>query len=110
MPIEEAIPEDTNMILDKSYKYIMSGSFVLYQNPDNNLFYPCRVTAFSSRNSVPKLLCQKLGAITAEWEHLFPIEAYDLVKDKAKVYGFKEYLEVTLDELRKRINCLRRKA
>lgn len=109
MSEKQSIPEDTKVIPDKKYKFIMLGSFVLYYFPDHNLLYPCKVTAFSHRYLIPNLTCERFNKIDAEWERIFPIEAYRLVKDRAHVYGFGENEEVTVDKLRQRIERLGRK-
>ena len=55
-------------------------------------------------NRVPQLNCVHLGRINATWGQIFPIEAYDFVKDKAsKAHGFDKDEEVTVDKLRMKI-------
>ena len=111
MPPGESIPMKTKMIAEKGYKYIIKGSSVLYLHPDDDLFYPCYVTAFNDFPNIhPKVSCMKLGIFAAEWEKLFPIEAYSLVKHKAaKVHGFEDGEEVTVDKLRTMIKPLETK-
>ena len=106
----ERIPEDLAIPMDKkvivvsdeiTFKYITVGSSVLYYHEANSLFYPCSVYSFASN---PSNLCLKLRCLglkevnDSQWKDLFPIEAYHLVKGKAKVFGF-ENEEVTMEGL-----------
>lgn len=97
------------MIAERNYKYILAGSYVLYHYPTDNLFHPCLVRTFSHNNPFPQLSCVKLRVIIARWEQIYPIEAYNLLKDKANVYGFKDGEEVTVKTLMEKMLHLQQK-
>ena len=102
MPKENMIPEETNMIPGKDYKFIMPGSFVLYLHSDN-ILYPCVVSALSYGKK-PRICCVvKFKYLMVNWDQLFPIKAYSLVKDKGPIWGSKEGEEITVDYLRSQI-------